>query len=527
MIRGTRSVPIAVLALLAGLAAPRADQGPFDPLPASPANRIDALTFARLRRTHIAPAGLASDAVFLRRVYLDVIGTLPTVDESRAFLDSRDPNKRRVLIDCLLARGEFADYWAMKWSETLRVKAEFPINLWPNAVQAYHRWIRASVRDNVPYDRFARALLTGSGSNFRVGPVNFYRAVQRRDPNTLAAAAALTFMGVRTERWPADRRAQLAFFFSQVGYKTTSEWKEEIVFFDPDQAPAGTRSHGVRVGTFPDGRTVRLAPDQDPREAFAAWLIAADNPWFAPAVVNRVWFWLLGRGVVHEPDDIRPDNPPANPELLAYLARALVASRYDLKSIYRLILNSTTYQLATQSAASTPEAEANFAHALVRPLEAEVLIDALCQITGIGEPYSSAIPEPYTFMPDGQRAIALADGSITSAFLVDFGRPPRDTGLATERSTRVTASQRLSLLNSTVVQRKLEQGPRLQALLQARGSASQLIEQIYLTILSRRPTDSERGIAAAHLQTPPANRRAATLDLIWALINSEEFLYRH
>ena len=508
--------------VLSGAAAPPA-QNPFES-PAAPVvrNRIDELVFASLKRQSLTPANLCSDAVFVRRAFLDVIGTLPTVDEARAFIDDASPNKRAALIDTLLGRPEFADYWAMKWGDTLRVKSEFPINLWPNAVQAYHHWIRASIRDNVPYDRFARELLTSNGSNFRVAPVNFYRALQSKDPTTIASTVALTFMGTRTESWPKERLAGMAAFFTQIGYKATGEWKEEIVFFDPDKAPpAGAQTAPV----FPDGTPGRIAAGQDPREAFAAWLITPANPWFARAVSNRIWYWLMGRGIIQEPDDIRPDNPPSNPELLAYLEKELVTARFDLKALYKLILTSTTYQLSSIPAQDTPAAEAGFAHAILRPLDAEVLVDALNQITGGTEQYQSAIPEPYTFVPPDQRSISLGDGSITSTFLEAFGRPPRDSGLASERSSKPTPSQRLQLLNGGDIQRKIQQGPKLLALLQAGGQ--QALTNLYLAILSRRPTDDEVRAAAAYTQAAGTNRRQAALDLAWALINSAEFRYRH
>jgi hypothetical protein len=210
--------------------------GHFDGPPVgAPRGRIDELVFGKLEQSGVQPAPLCSDAVFVRRAYLDMIGTLPTAQEARAFLQDQDPNKRAVLIDRLLEREEFADYWAMKWSDLLRVKSEFPINLWPNAVQAYHRWIRTCVKENWPYDRFVREMLTASGSNFRVPQVNFYRAVQSREPQALAQAVALTFMGVRPEGWPKERWAEMAVFFSQIGFKHTEEWKEEIVIFDPNE----------------------------------------------------------------------------------------------------------------------------------------------------------------------------------------------------------------------------------------------------------------------------------------------------
>ncbi|MBN1506619.1 MAG: DUF1553 domain-containing protein [Sedimentisphaerales bacterium] len=484
---------------------------------------IDELVFGRLEQLGIPPASLCSDAVFVRRAYLDVVGTLPTAQEARAFLADRDPNKRSVLVDHLLEREEFADYWAMKWGDLLRVKSEFPINLWPNAVQGYHRWIRTCIKENTPYDRFVREMLTASGSNFRVPQVNFCRAVQSKEPQALAQAVALTFMGIRPDGLSNQQWSDMAVFFSHLGYKSTGEWKEEIVYFDPNEKNPKSDTTGV----LPDGTRVTLSAGRDPREAFAGWLTAPGNPWFARNIVNRIWSWLLGRGIVHEPDDIRPDNPPSSPELLAFLEKELVAARFDLKHIYRLILNSRTYQLCSIPRSDKPEGTANFASYPLRRLEAEVLIDALNQITGTTEKYSSAIPEPFTFIPEDQRSISLADGSITSSFLEMFGRPPRDTGLESERSNRATADQRLHMLNSSHIQRKIEQGPRLQSLMQSRRKPQQVVDELYLTILSRFPTGEERKIVAAYGQTGGARPREVAIDLAWALINSEEFLYRH
>jgi len=487
----------------------------------APAGKIDEFVFDQLKRLNIQPARVSSDGVFVRRAYLDVIGTLPTLEETSAFLADTDANKRRALVDRLLTRREFADYWSLKWSDVLRVKAEFPIKLWPNAVQAYHRWIRASLQENKPYDRFVRELLTSSGSNFRVAPVNFYRAVSSKDPQTTAQAVALTLMGTAASKWPKEQLSGMAAFFSRIGYKSTKEWKEEIVFFDREKPVP-------QAAVFPDGTTARLAPDQDPREVFADWLISAQNPWFARNIVNRIWHWLLGRGIIHEPDDGRPDNPPSNPELLAYLEKELIAAKYDLKHVYRLILTSKTYQLSSVPRSNDPQAAANFASYPLRRLEAEVLIDALCQITGTGEKYSSEIPEPFTFIPESQRTIALADGSITSPFLEMFGRPPRDTGLESERSNRPTPGQRLHILNSSHIQGKIQKGPKLTALVYASNlSRDETARRLYLTILSREPTEQELEILTAYSQSGIAKGPEALIDLAWVLINSAEFLYRH
>jgi hypothetical protein len=519
---------VVLLAAPVGTAATNEVLSPFESRALlTPRSQIDKLVFGRLEQLGIQPANICSDAVFVRRAYLDVIGTLPTAQEARTFILDQDPNKRSTLIDRLLQRDEFTDYWAMKWSDLLRVKAEFPINLWPNAVQAYHRWIRSCIKENLPYDRFVREMLVSSGSNFRVPQVNFYRAVQSKQPQAIAQAVALTFMGVRAENWPKDQFSGMAAFFSQVGYKQTAEWKEEIVWFDPNKTDREATGSVAQAATFPDGTPAQLSPDKDPREVFADWLTCPKNPWFTRNIANRVWSWLLGHGIIHEPDDTRPDNPPSNPELLAYLEQELIAARYDLKHLYRLILNSQTYQLSSIAKSDKPEAEANFAYYPLRRLEAEVLIDALNQITGTTEKYSSVIPEPFTFIPEEQRSIALADGSITSSFLELFGRPPRDTGLESERNNRPTTAQRLHLLNSSHIQRKIEQGSGLRSLMQSSRNPREVASRLYLAILSRFPTDEELKTVAAYTQSSGMKGREAAVDLAWALINSAEFLYRH
>jgi len=546
---------VVVVAVAGGAATPEKAASVFESsAPAKPASQLDKIVFAKLASLDIRPV-LCSDAVFVRRAYLGVIGTLPTAEEAKEFIEDPDTkNKRGALIDRLLERDEFADYWAMKWGDILRIKAEFPVNLWPNAAQAYHRWVRASIAENKPYDQFVREMLTSSGSNFRVGPVNFYRAVQSKTPENVATAVALTFMGSRTDSWPKDRLAGTAVFFSQIGYKPTSEWKEECVFWDPlhccavagnvapghakvttSTAVAGDESQeetapptnsGPLTAVFPDGTEIQLPPDRDPRKVFADWLIRPENPWFARSIVNRVWAWLLGRGIIHEPDDIRDDNPPSNPKLLAYLEKEFVASDYDLKRLYRMILTSTTYQFSSVPRFSDPKAEANFASYPLRRLEAEVLIDAINKITGTSDLYTSAIPEPYTYIPHDMPAIAVADGSISSPFLTLFGRSARATGMANERINKPVPAQWLHMLNSSHIRQKIERGPKLKALLASGRKPNQIIKELYLTVLSRPPTQEELKTVAEYVQSS-RSRGEASIDVTWALINNTEFLYRH
>ena len=539
-----------------------------------PVNRVDELVLARLKTQGVPPSELCPDAVFVRRVFLDTIGTLPTPAEVRGFLADRSPDKRRRLIDRILDRNEFAEYWGLKWGDLLRVKAEFPSNLWPNAVQAYDRWIRDSLRSNKPYDRFARELLTATGSNFRDPPSNFYRAFQERTPRQIAENVALVFMGLRLADAGLTEEQVLGFsaFFAQIGYKNTDEWKEEIVFFDPERQLPHPKTNQPVPPTPLGGQPLRLAPDRDPRVAFADWLTAPGNPWFARCMANRIWFWLLGRGIVHEPDDMKPSNPPWMPELLTYLAQELVDHKYDLKHVYRLILNSRTYQLSSQPNRWNAADEQGFSHYRIRRLDAEPLLDAINQITGTGEKYTSMIPEPFTFLPNDQRAITLADGSIELPFLELFGRPPRNTSFESERTTAPSVFQAQHLLNSSHIQKKIEQSRVLQQLAtgqagagaagrgawrgkaggqgkgkgQGRKGAEQvvgglakpfeltaseespnLVEALYIRVLSRFPTAEERRIAAEYLKSDKRKPAESFCDLAWALINSKEFLLRH
>jgi len=468
----------------------------------------------------LAPALPCSDAVFIRRVCLDLIGTLPTGDEVAAFLSDKASDKRGKLVESLLKRDEFADYWAMKWCDLLRVKAEFPVNLWPNPAQAYHRLVHKCLADNLSMDRFARGLLTASGSNMRVPQANFFRAVQNREPRSLAAAVSLAFMGVRQDSWTPAELDSLAVFFSRVGYKTTMEWKEEIVFFDETKPAA---KDPVKM---PDGQMLSIPPERDPRAVFADWLIQPNNPWFARNLANRAWYWLLGRGFIHEPDDVRKNNPPSHPELLAYLAKEFASHGYDMRHLFRLIVNSRTYQLSCIPVGDNPRALELFGAYPIRRLDAEVLIDAICAVTGTSESYTSAIPEPFTFLPDGSRAIALPDGSISSSFLELFGRPARDSGFESERNSNPSAAQRLHFLNSSQIRSKIEKSTSLTKLLRNAGAPNNTATQLYMDVLCRPPTEAEKSLVREVLGAA-ANRREALIDLTWALFNTTEFLCRH
>ena len=502
-----------------------------------PYNEIDKHTFAMMKTLGIPPSGVSTDNDFIRRVYLDVIGTLPTPEEVRLFLLDEDQRKRSKLIDKLMVRDEFADFWTLKWGDLLRLKSEYPSNLWPNAVQAYHRSIRDSIAGNKPYDQFVRELLVSSGSDFRDPPVNFYRAFAKRDPQKLSDTTAMVFMGARTscaschahpiEGWTVDDNLKMAAFFSKVGYKKTQEWKEEIVYFNPDGRLLSPGDRKLITPAFIDGSQPKLEKDQDPRIVFADWLITEDNPWFAKNITNRIWYWLLGRGIIDAPDDIRSTNPPSNPQLLNYLAKELIKSDYDLRHIYRLILNSRTYQLSSETNKWNKADRAFFSHYPVKRMTAEQTLDAVEQITGVYDSYSSRVPEPYTVLPKGHRAIELEDGSIGSSFLELFGRPSRDSAFESERNCEISMRQTMHFINSQHLQAKINASPVIKQWIRSKIDNRQIVDRIYLSALSRYPTDEEKSTAIQYLADKKRPRTQAIQDLAWAVLNTKEFMFIH
>lgn len=510
-----------------------------------PRNEIDRAVLAELARKGIPPARLASDAVFLRRVYLDVAGRVPSLEEARAFLNDQDPEKRSRLIDALLESPAYADLWTMRWADLLRVKAEFPINLWPHGTAVYFRWIHDCVRENVPYDSFARQLLMGQGSCFREPAANFYRAVERREPVELASAAVLTFLGERLELWPEKERENAAKFFSRVAFKGSAQWKEEIVFMDP-------RPLEDPLFIFPDGTQKNAGPGQDPRKLFADWLIRPENRGFRRQIVNRLWFWLMGVGIIDPPDDLREMyadrqpvpypgglNPAVVPILLEVLEQKLVSSGWDLKEVLRFILNSRTYQQSSFPHESVPEGadpEKELAVYPIRRLEAEVLLDLFRDLFGVRISYVSEVPEPFSHIPNRIRTVELYDSGLTDPFLEMFGRATRDSGLTTDRNFGITEAQQMFLMNSNEVNDWITKS-NLGRNVQNRGRdirklkwkeperyARQMKEwcaNLWLRLLSRFPTEGELAQFAELME------KNAQEEILWILVNSREFLCRH
>ncbi len=515
-------------------------------------NKIDDLVNAKLKELGIPASELCTDQEFLRRVSLDVIGTLPKPEETRAFLADTDPQKRAKLIDRLLQRPEYADYWTLKWGDLLRMKSETPVEMWPNAVQAYRHWVHDAILRNMSYDQFATELITATGSSFRDPPSNFYRGVPElsqptvatggnrgvaRDAAHQADAMAAVFMGVRTEcmrchahptdGWTQNDHLGFSAFFAQVAFKNTKEYKEEIVCLDVDKVLTDPVTKAIVRPKPLGGEPIALAAGEDARVKLAAWLTAPANPWFANCAVNRVWYWLMRHGIVHEPDDLRPTNPPSNPQLLAYLAGELVEHKYDLKHIFRLILNSRTYQRSSQTTKGNVHDVTQFSHYLVRRLPAEALADAIAQVTGSQDNYSSYVPQPHKKLPEGFRAIQLDDGSISSGFLAMCGRPQRDSPYEHARVCRTSMAQELYLFNAQQLMDKIGKGQRIGQWLADKESDALVVEDLFLSALSRLPTEREKQADLAHLGKDPTARRAAIEDLMWVVLNTQEFLFNH
>jgi len=482
-------------------------------------NAIDRCVADDLKKLGLSAAAQCSDAVFLRRIYLDVTGKIPTVTQVKAFLQDKDPEKRGKLIDALLESPAHARYWAMKWGDLLRIKAEFPINLWPNAAQAYDSWVYEAMLSNMPFDRFARALLTSSGSNFREPPVNFYRAIQGRTPEAIASSVTLVFLGERADRINPDRLARLSEFFQRVAYKSTNEWKEEIVYCDP------CKTGEIRT-VFPDGQKALVKDGEDPRVVFADWLIRPKNMFFARTFVNRTWNWIFGLPLYESVDNLSMESKAVNPALARHLILSFEKSGFDNRALLREIFNSSVYQQSSLADASDARVLAHFGTYPIRPLEAEPLIDAICQITGTTEVYTSTTPEPYTTLPTCEDAVAIPDGSITTAFLNLFGRSPRDSGLDAERERGPNAGQRMHLLNSSHIRNKLERGKYPQVTSQVEGKES-LIVHAFLRVLSRYPTKAENELLRQRDPKDAKKMKHGIPEIYWALINSEEFLNRH
>ena len=509
------------------------NQTPVDPaiyITARRNNYIDDLVLAKLKKLGLAPSAPATDAAFLRRVYLDSMGVLPTAEEVENFLGSKDPEKRTKLIESLFTRSEFIDYWAYKYSDLLLVSSK---KLRPNAMWAFYNWIRNSVKENKPWDQFTREIFTGTGDTLQNGALNYF--VLHKDPIDLTENVTLAFMGQRLtcarchnhplEKWTQKQYFQMANMFSRVGLKNGSEPGDTVVFAKASGDINHPRLLKPLAPTPLDGTSMSLDSTEDRRLPFAAWLTSPKNDMFARAIVNRIWGNFFGRGIVDAVDDLRATNPASNEELLAALTKDFVAHKFDTQYLMRVMLNSATYQLSSDANATNQTDNRYFSKYIVKRLPAEVLLDAMSQVTGV--------PTAFVNYPKGFRAMQLPDVQVKSDFLAAFGRPPRILCDAAERSVEPSIAQALHVINGDTLNKKLSAPDGFAALSLKLGlSNARLLETLYLSAYSRYPSETERvsilgALNGASVAPSAATRQKQIEDMMWALLTSKEFMFNY
>ena len=495
-------------------------------------NFIDELVWKKLERLKIKPSPQCGDSEYFRRVYIDVIGRLPSPAETRTFLSGKDPAKRRELVDSLLARPEYADHWANKWVDLLRPN---PYRVGIKAVRSLDRWVRKNFRENKPYDRFVHDLLTSQGSTFRNGAVTVFR--DRRSPEELVTMFSQLFLGIRLECarchqhpfeiWSQKDFYSLAAYFAKVGRKGTGlsppiSGSEEYIFTKAGGEVRHPRTNEILPPRPLFGDSPALSSSQDPRQALALWMMRKDNGFFPAVMVNRVWADLMGRGIVEPVDDIRESNPPSNKELLDALALHFREVNYDLKTLLRTILASRVYSLSSRPIERNIADTRNYSRHYRQRLRAEVLLDGVCDITGI--------PEKFSAMPPGSRAAELWTHRTTSNFLDTFGRPDPNQDPPCMRIEDTTVVQALHLMNAPNLDGKIRnENGRAATLAASKMSPEEIVEELYLLVYARYPQDKEMRAGSARIPpagTPVKGRRSAVEDLLWALLNTPEFLFK-
>lgn len=496
----------------------------FEYPPEPDANYIDTFVAAKLKKLRMAPSEICTDDVFCRRVFLDIVGLLPTPEEVTKFVEDKAPDKRAKLIDELLNRKEFVEIWVQKWAEMLQIRTQ-PNGISYKGMFLYYNWLVEKLSKNTPMDEMVKELLGANGGTFKNPATNFY---QNTTENLLLTEnVAQVFMGMRIQcaqchnhpfdRWTQNDYYGFAAFFSQIGRKQGEDYRETIVF----NSGGGEVAHPVGGRQMKPKFLGGIEPDvagKDRRVILAQWLASKDNPWFATSFANRVWAHFTGTGIVEPVDDFRVSNPASNPELLEELGKRFTASKYDLKGLVRDICNSRTYQRSTQRNATNELDEKNFAHANLRRIKAENLLDCISQATETKDKFQG--------LPLGARAVQIADGGSSTYFLTTFGRATRETVCSCEVKMEPTLSQALHLLNGDTVNAKIQQGGVVKKLLETKKFPEERITDLYLRTLSRKPSDEEMK-KMLPLFTPGTNQEQSLLDLFWSLLNSREFLFNH
>ncbi|MEO1497385.1 MAG: DUF1549 domain-containing protein [Planctomycetota bacterium] len=487
-----------------------------------PHGEVDLAVHKKLRKLRIAPSAICDDEEFLRRVYLDLTGLTPTVDERERFLASASPTRRSDLIDELLETEAFTDVWTMRLGELFKIRTSNQVSY--KALLGFHNWVREQVAENQPLDRLFADVLSSSGGTFDTPPTNYFQM----EANTIQIAenVAQSYVGMRIQcaqchnhpfdRWTVDDYYGFASFFSQVSFKQSTDPREFIVY----DSGKGELDHIVTgepaEPTYLGGGKADLS-DRNRREALAAWIVSNENRAFARNVANIVWSHHFGRGVVEPVDDVRISNPPSNGPLLELLTDVLIDCGYDLRELVSTICNSRTYQLSTRANPTNENDLAYFSRAQVRRLRAETLLDSISQVTET----SNRFPR----LPAGARAVQIADGAASNYFLTTFGRAPRETVCACEVDMEPNLSQTFHLLNGETTNKKVSEGGVVRRLLDDGADVAVVIEHLYLRCYSRRPTPSEGGQLLDSVD--PDDIEGSLNDIFWALLNSKEFIFNH
>jgi len=499
-------------------------------------NFIDELTLEKLKELNLPPSPPAGDAEFLRRASLDTIGMLPSAEETRAFLADASPEKRDKLIDALLARREFVDYWTHRWGDLLLVSSK---RLPPASMWAYHAWIRNQVAANTPWDRFVREIVTARGGTVEHGAGSFF--VLQDDPTEMAETVSQAFLGMSIqcakchnhpmEKWTNDQYYAFANLFARVRAKSGAKGSTTVIFNAPEGELIQPLTNRPRAPQPLDGTAISMDDPRDRREPLADWLTSPENPYFSRAIVNRVWANFLGRGLVEAVDDMRKTNPASNDKLLSALAEHLAQQKFDLKALMRTILRSQTYQRASQPLPGNASEKRFYSHYYPRRVMAEVALDALSQVTAAPTEFKQAAERGsgnFAY-PIGWRAMQLPDTNIDSYFLKSFGRPDRIITCECERTAAPSMSQALHIANGDTLNQKLKaKNNRVEQLLAAKTPDEKIIEEVYLAALSRYPAADEKAKLLALLaEAKEPNRREAVEDLFWGILSSKEFLFNH
>ena len=492
-------------------------------------NYIDPLVHEKLHKLRITSRGVCSDDAFIRRATVDITGMLPTEEEFLAFATDQDPNKRTKLVDELLSRKAFTELWVMKWAELLQIRTDPNNQVSYKSTLLYYNWLQEKIANNIPFNQIVQELLSSTGGTFKVPSTNYYQ-IEKETLKT-AENVAQVFMGMRLQcaqchnhpfdRWTMNDYYGFAAFFSQIGRKRAEDPREMVIYNKGN----GEMKHPVdkrdMTPKFLGAAVPEITKGSDRREALANWLASDENPFFSRNLANIIWAHFLGKGIIEPVDDVRVSNPASNPELLDALAKKLTEYNYDFKRLVRDICLSRTYQLDTKTNELNKSDTLNFAHATIRRMRAEVLLDGLSQVTNTKNKFKG--------LPLGARAVQIADGNTSSYFLKTFGRAERLSVCSCEVKVEPNLGQALHMLNGETTGTKLKQGNIIGKMIEQKKTPEQIIESLYIRTVSRRPTDTELNnlMVSINSEKDPARQQEVLEDIFWALMNAKEFMFNH